>query len=212
MSINRHHDQFAAACVETKRRSRNVSQFIPPADNPADMPKVRHSVKNLFIDSRDRDKTLDHVDGPFAFIVYVDDPHRRSLGIAPYEMVHSVELKALNMPKIANEHYVILDIAELNGQIDTSDVGSNGKWAVAFFDGYDSANAGHGMQPGDVKCIKGQDITTRLVEFSPPIPRLSRLTIKVRKYGGAIVQPADVGGVDYCTMLLQFNVQTRSIH
>jgi hypothetical protein len=212
MSINRHHDQYAAACVEPEGWSRNVSQFIPPGKDPKDMPKIRHSVKSLFIDSRDRDRTLDTADGPFSFIIYVDDSNRKSLGIAPYEMVHSVELKALNMPKIAGEHYVILDIAELSGQIDSSDVGSNGKTCVAFFDGYDSVTVGRGMEPGSIKTIKGQDVTTRLVEFNPPIPRLNRLTIKLRKYGGAIVQPSDVGGVDYCTMLLQFDVQNRSIH
>jgi len=212
MSINRQHGEFAPACNEAWGRSRNVSQFIPPKTEPTDRPRIQHTVKNLFIDSRDRDPQYDGIEGPFSFTMYVDDPNRKSLGLAPYELVHSVELKALNMPKIKNEHYVIIDIAELSGQIDSSDPGSDGKYAVAFFDGFDSVRPGFGMQPGDVKCIKGSDVTSRLVQFNPPIPRLNRLTFKLRKHGGEIVQPSDTGGVDYCTMMLQFDVQTRTIH
>ena len=188
------------------KSSRNVSQFFTPTNEPKDANKAQHCVKTVVIDSRDRNPNSP---GAFDFIIDVE----RDLGITPYEMVHSVELKMLAFPKVANEHYIVLDIAELNGQFDSTDNPCDAKFCVLFFDGYDSADQSKGMQPGDIKVIKSGDIVTRAVTFSPPIPRLSRLTVKVLKHGGSIVDPvADTGGVDTFSMILQVDTQSRSIH
>lgn len=210
MSINKHYRDMAPY-ASSSGSSRNAAQFIPPHDQPGKMPTVRHTTKMLMIDSRDRDRRNDNANGPFSFTIYLDDPNRKSVGISAYELVHSVELKAFNMPKVDKESYVVVDIDQLAGQIDSTDDGSDGKFTVAFFDGIDSV-AGSGMKPGDIKCIKGNDVYTRKVAFDPPISKLNRLTVHIRKHGGDIVKPTDCGGVDYCSMLLEVDMQSRSVH
>jgi len=188
------------------QQSRNVSQFYTPGDDPKDANKPRHCVKTLVIDSRDRSPTSP---SPFNFMIDIE----RDLSISPYEMVHSVELKMLAFPKVTGEHYVVLDIAELNGQFDSTDNPCDARFCVLYFDGIDSADQTKGMQAGDIKVIKSGDIVTRSVTFSPAIPRLSRLTIKVLKHGGSVVDPSvDTGGIDYFSMILQIDTQSRSIH
>lgn len=191
--------------------SQNRAQFIPPGTEPKDRPRVQHATKMLLIDSRDRDLRYDGPEGPFSFTIWLDDPNRKSVGVSAYELVHSVELKAFSMPKVSGEAYVVLDIEELAGQMDSTDVASHGKFTVAYYDGIESVS-GRGMQPGDFKVIKGSDIYNRIVTFDPPIIKLAKLKVKIRKHGGAVVQPSDCGGVNHCSFLLQIDVQTRSIH
>lgn len=70
---------------------------------------MRH---RLFVDSRDCVSNLTS----FSFTVYLSDPFREtSIGVARFERVKSVELKALAFPKTGDE-YVIMDIAELNDE------------------------------------------------------------------------------------------------
>ena len=204
MSYDLNPNPFMPYCPPSD--SRNLSQFYSPDKDATDASKPQHFVKTLFIDSRNR-----NVDarGPFDFIVNLE----ADVGISPYQLVHSVDLKMIAMPKIANEHYFVLDIAELNGQYDSNDNPTDAKFCTCFFDGIASADGTTGMQPGDIKVIKSADVVTRTVVFNPPTQRLGRLSIRVLKHGGAVVDPTvDTGGVDYFSMILQVDLQTRTIH
>jgi len=158
--------------------------------------KPTEVVRRLFIDNRDRDATNDAVKGdsaPFDFVVPF-----QALGIDRYQNVVACELLALSFPKVLNETYVIVDIAEFADQIDSSDNGSDRTFAVAFFDCFDPQ-----APVGTVKPIKGKDFTTKRVDFEPRLPSLSRLTCRFRKYGGDIVTLGDVGNVGTVNMLLE---------
>lgn len=158
-----------------------------------DTPKYKRATHHrLLIDNRDRPgfPTSD----PFSFIINL-----QNCGLGGYEHVLSCELKSCAFPKIANEAYVIVEIDELAERdlLESTAPGlSNKSMAIVYFD--NSSNT-----PGFVKPARGRDFTEQTVLFVPPKRRLDRLTINFRTHSGAIVSPADTGGVTDVSMLLE---------
>jgi hypothetical protein len=152
---------------------------------------MRH---RLFVDSGDCVANL----STFEFTVYLSDPFREtSIGVARFERVKSVELKALAFPKIINEDYVIMDIQELNDErLHSSNDAANRAFAVMYFD----ANT---LQPGEIKPMKGYDFYQKDISFNPIIPSLSKLTVKFLDKSGTIVSKVNTGNVNQCSFMLE---------
>lgn len=165
--------------------------------------------KNLFIDNRDRDYTLDASKGnsaPYSFVIDL-----QKCGVGRYDTVTTVELKALTFPKISGEEYVIIDIDEFQGAglLDSTDGGSNQTFGIAFFDGC-SSSGGAGIQVGDIKPIKGSDFIQKITEFNPPI-NISKLHVSFKTYGGNLVTRSQVANVENVSMLLQFQLKNGNL-
>jgi hypothetical protein len=172
----------------------------------------RRDVRTIFIDNRDRNTNLDanHGDNfsnsaPYSFVVDLE-----SSNIEKLINVSTVELKGLSFPKIENENYVIVDISEFSGLIDSTDNASNRVFGIAYFDGVTSGS-GSGLQVGDVKPIKGSDFIKKLAVFEPP-RMFSKLHINFRTHGGNLVTKAMVGNVENISMILQFETIHRNLN
>lgn len=159
-----------------------------PNDKPYGI--MRH---RLFVDSRDCVSNLTS----FSFTVYLSDPFREtSIGVARFERVKSVELKALAFPKTGDE-YVIMDIAELNDErLHSSNQTANRSFAVMYFDASASV-------AGDIKAMKGFDFYQKDISYNPIISSLSKLTVSFRKRDNTVITPADTGNVNRCSFMLE---------
>lgn len=152
---------------------------------------MRH---RLLVDSRDCVTNL----STFEFTVYLSDPFREtSIGVARFERVKSVELKALSFPKIASEDYVIMDIQELNDdRLHSSNNAANRAFAVMYFDS-------SAMSNGEIKPMKGYDYYQKDISFNPVIPSLTKLTVSFKKRDGSVVSPANCNNVNHCSFMLE---------
>ena len=164
-------------------------------DSPATQQRHR-----LFVDSRDCVANLTS----FSFTVYLSDPFRdTSIGVARFERVKSVELKALGFPKISSEEYVIMDIQELNDErLHSSNGPANRSFAVMYFDS-DTLTA------GAIKAMKGFDFYQKDISFNPIIPSLSKLTVSFRKRDGSIVTTTDTNSVNHCSFMLELTTMSN---
>ncbi len=191
----------------------NPDLIQPKEMNPQDLIDKR-IVKTLLIDNRDRDRSFDAGRGantsntaPYSFVVDIQD-----CGVPRYENVISVELKALTFPKIEGESYVVIDINEAAGKLDSTDNnGSNQTFGIAYFDGYETSDGLTGMKTGDVKPIKGSDFLRKIAVFDP-IKTISKLHVNFKTYGGNIVTKAMVANVENVSMLLEFQCVNRNIN
>jgi hypothetical protein len=173
-----------------------------------DFPKVTNY---LLVDNRDRDRGQDDKGdftsntAPYSFTINLDETGR-----GRYEQVLSARLKTLVFPKILNETYVVIDIAEFSDALDSTDNGSHRCFSVAFFDGVDN-QLDPPMQPGDRKPIKSSDCHPQVKVFNPPLSTLSRLRVNFRKHGGQLVTKADVANVEGVSMLLEVTTLNRNL-
>lgn len=152
----------------------------------------KKTFKRLFIDSRDATRTTAAFDFGINF---------RDLGLAAIENVVSAEIKVLAMPKVANESYAIIDIEELNdSNFDASNTPADMSFAVVHFDT-------SLLSAGDVKPIK--DFYSQRTEFNPPLAKLDRLNIKVRRHDGSVISTANTGGITTFSMLLEIATHPR---
>lgn len=151
---------------------------------------MRH---RLFIDSRDCAANL----STFSFTVYLSDPFRdTSIGVAQFQRVKSVELKALAFPKI-NDDYVIMDVAELNDErLYSSNDPANRAFAVMYFDS-------DTLSLGNIKAMKGYDFYQKDISFNPVIPSLTRLSVAFKKRDGNVVTTSDTANVNHCSFMLE---------
>ena len=142
----------------------------------------REMKRMLFIDSRDG-YTPSGTHNPFDFTVYLEDKSfHRGVGIQPYRNIVKMELKQVCIPKMNNnEHYVVVDIPEINDFIDSTDEGSHRSSAIVY---YDSST-----QVAD-KTIPAQSENVNFT-FNPGITVLPQMTLKLKKYGGDILSLAD---------------------
>ena len=163
-------------------------------------PLVSNGVQNvgtqrhrIFVDSRDCVQNL----SSFSFTVYLSDPFRdASIGIAPFERVQTIELKALAFPKI-NDDFVIMDVLEANDErMHSPNQTANKSFAVVYFDTTATA-------VGEIKPVKGNDFFQRDIAFNPPIPKLTKLTVSFRKRDNAVITPADTASVNHCSFMLE---------
>lgn len=148
----------------------------------------------LFIDSRDMKESRDYK-SPFDFVVKLEDRTttqmgqttvHQGIGIEPYKNISKMELKTIGVPKMDNnEHYIILDIAEINDHLDSTDKGSHRASCVV---NYDTT-----LSPGTISpAFENFEFA-----FTAPLQVLSQLHIKLKKYGGKDITPADFGPVDF---------------
>lgn len=171
----------------------NRPHHIPGADRrTADtlprLEEIDHRHWRLFVDSRcvQPDNVLD----PFHWIVNLWDDLPRNR----FENVEMVCLKMYSIPKVDGEDYVCLDIAELrDANVDSNCPVADKAFSICYFDN-------SLLAPGDVKPM--DKCWQQCVTFDPPIPALSKLTVKVVKYDGMPVQLDETGGVDRVSFVL----------
>ena len=154
--------------------------------------------RTLFIDSRDMINTPGYK-SPFDFVVRLEDRTttqndnvtvHQGIGIEPYKHISKMQLKMVGIPKMDNrEHYVILDIPEINDHLDSTDRGSHRASAIINYDS-NSTDAGT-VNP-----------TFENFEFSftAPLQVLSQMNIRLLKHGGDVISHADFGSVDINTL------------
>lgn len=177
----------------THFQGRTNESYRPPLTFDSKHPD-EVQLHRLFVDSRDCIQSLTS----FAFTVYLSDPFRDpSIGVAPFDRVKSVELKGLAFPK-TSEDYVIMDIEELNDDtlLASNDAG-NRSFAVIYFD------TGSSSQLGEIRPIKGYDYYQKEIAFNPVLPSLTKLTVTFKNRDGSVITPADTGGVDRCSFMLE---------
>jgi hypothetical protein len=150
--------------------------------------------RTLFIDSRDMINSPGYK-SPFDFIVRLEDRTttqndnvtvHQGIGIDPYKHISKMQLKMVGIPKMDNrEHYVILDIPEINDHLDSTDRGSHRASAIINYDS-NSTDAGT-VNP-----------TFENFEFSftAPMQVLSQMNIRLLKHGGDVISHADFGSID----------------
>lgn len=176
----------------------DVSEYEHSAHLPAPASTEPHAVtRRLLVDNRDR------VSGsPFDYQVLFGNTFRaNSVGVSEYRNVSSIELKLLAFPKIANEAYVVVDIAELNSDsnLDATNSVGHAAFAVGFFDTSQLA-------PGDVKPIR--DFYSQKVVFNPPRV-VDKLSVRCLTHDGNVVQTgASTGNSNNMSMLLEVTAIT----
>lgn len=159
--------------------------FPMPAGVPPEQTSATH---HLLIDARDCERPA-----PFQLVARLPQD---------YLNVSRVELRALCMPRVEGEAWVALHIDELSGLVDSTDTaGAHSSFAVVFFDA--------GATPGQVAPMKAGDYYTRQATFTPPLGRLGRLTVHLKKHGGDPVILTDTAGVDTFSMLLEVTTASR---
>ena len=124
-----------------------------------------------------------------------------------FRNVVSVELTSLTMSTTNNlsdqnaEHYVVLDIDELNNRVISNVPHANGTFAVLFYNNDDT---------NSVCLIKGQDFDQKIRVFDTPLDSLSRLTFNIkpaRAYGTPTMHPIGDTFDGYFTMI--FKIKTK---
>jgi hypothetical protein len=149
--------------------------------------------RRLLVDYRDRESGV-----PFDYVVRFGKN-----GVTSYEHVRSVEMKMLALPKITNEMYAVIDIEELNDSLlDGTNNATNRSFCVGFFDS-------SVLNAGDIKVSK--DFYSQKVIFNPPLQKLDRLTIKVLKQNGNVVDVSETNNVSSMTMLLEIETNGRRV-
>lgn len=163
----------------------------------------------ILVDNRSRDPA----EGPFDFSVVLGGAGDKAggvIGCSAANNVVSVELRSIIMARPQAEHYVVLDVEELNGHLFTLDNKTTGSFCVAQFD-----HAPTRCPKDAVRLLKGDFLGAAKRVFEPPLPRLNRLRVKILKYGGAAFSREDfldsdgvaLDGWDRCSLL--FHVVER---
>lgn len=113
-----------------------------------------------------------------------------------FKNVTSVEMCAMTIPSnhanTTGEHYVILDIEELNNRVHSNTPFVNQTFAILYIE--KESNMKH-------KIIKGHDFDEKVKYFDPPMSALSRLSFKIRDARSGDLIP-DSG---YCTFIFKIN-------
>ena len=124
-----------------------------------------------------------------------------------FRNVMSVELTSFTISTTANlsynqtQHYIVLDIDELNNRVISNVPHANGSFAVVFY---------NNAQTGSVQLIKGQDFDQKIRVFDNPLDSLSRLTFKIkpaRAHGEPVFWPIEDRFDGYFTMI--FKIKTK---
>ena len=152
----------------------------------------------IFIDSRDMKNTREYK-SPFDFVVKLEDRTttqnnnvtvHEGIGIEPYKHISKMQLKMVGIPKMDNrEHYVILDIPEINDHLDSTDKGSHRTSAIINYDS-------NSTEPGTVN----PTFENYEFAFSSPIQVLSQMNIRLLKHGGSPITSMDFGNIDFDDM------------
>lgn len=123
-----------------------------------------------------------------------------------FRNVISVELTSFTMSTSANlssndaEHYIVMDVNELNNRVVSNVPHANGSFAVLFY---------NNIRTGSVQLIKGQDFDQKIRTFENPLDSLSRMTFNIkpaRAYGVDGMYPVHEKFDGYFTMI--FKIKT----
>jgi len=145
--------------------------------------------RRIFLDSRHASRR----DGPFEFTFRLDD-----FGRNRYRNVQCIQLKAVGMPKVANEEYVIIDVLQArDSDIDSSVPVLNDGFAVSYFDN-------SSLSPGDVK-MSDKCFSQRAV-FDPPISSLDKFDVRILKHDGTLVTDADTANSNNVSLLFEITM------
>lgn len=132
--------------------------------------------QHLLVDIRDFQSQL--INKQLSITVRLTD-----IGVPPYSVVQSVELKGINFPKLNGENYFVLDIPEFSGRVHSSDnKGSHNSFAVCYYDNIPT----FAMKP-----MKGKDFDEKKYIFNPPEKNFNKFTINFKKYGGDLITFSD---------------------
>lgn len=124
-----------------------------------------------------------------------------------FRNVVSVELTSFTMSTSANlsanneEHYIVMDVNELNNRVVSNVPHANGSFAILFY---------NNTRTGYVQLIKGQDFDQKIRTFENPLDSLSRLTFNIkpaRAYGVDGMYPVHDNFDGYFTMI--FKIKTN---
>lgn len=142
-------------------------------------------VKNVFfVDSRDiqaKDKISD-----FEYSIVFD---------TTFKNVHSIELKGISFPKIANENYVILDIDECKDRLGSiGGSAADRTFSIVYFDN---------VSTGVIRPMRGADFDQKKYKFNPVASKLGKIQIKFKKQDGSVVTQNDVNNVTNHTLLFE---------
>tara|TARA_B100001094_G_scaffold319286_1_gene363905 strand:+ start:5842 stop:6402 length:561 start_codon:yes stop_codon:yes gene_type:complete len=153
-------------------------------------PKYNNKVTTIFVDSRDKDPSMND----FSYSIYFEHDSYKSISISSIKKVSEITIKNVCFPKVMNEDYVILDISELQDNIiSTDNSGSHRSTAITYFDSSTLA-------PGERKpCYVCCNSSAKL---NPEID-LSKLTVKFMKHGGDLVQLTDTNNVSQHSFTLE---------
>lgn len=141
----------------------------------------------LLIDNRSRDTSLDmqdskNVDGnaaPFQYTLSLSN-----LGTGPMTNVKRLTIKAVTMGRPQTEDWVSLHIEpSLTGNVCSSDDGTTHATMIIAFENYSADNS--------TVCVRADNLFGATQVFSPPLPKLDRLNIAFKKFGGLPLTETD---------------------
>ena len=121
----------------------------------------------LFIDSR---YVTHQISGNVDFIVQFNTNTPNQSSFPVFRNVASVELKGIS-GDFTNEHYIILDIPELNNRVKSNVPAVNQCFCTILCE-------------DNKRYIKGSDFDHKIVHFNPPLSQLSQLHIKLKSADG----------------------------
>jgi hypothetical protein len=163
--------------------------YSPSEKSPYRPDLVRH---RLLVDNRDRFDAANT--SPFDFRIDF-----RDTGIERLENVTSVELTSLTVPQVDTDPYVILDSFELGEHMLSSSSSAHQTYNVGIFRG--------DLKAGNVVTLRQTDMAfPSLKLFTPPLSQLDRISLKLKKYSGSIVQAANTLNTN--TVIACFEITT----
>lgn len=141
----------------------------------------------LLIDNRSRDVTLDvqeskNVGGnaaPFQYALSLS-----SLGVGPITNVKSLTIKAVTMARPQTEDWVSLYIEpSLSSNVYCTDDGTTNATMIIAFENYFADNSS--------VCVRADNLFGATQVFVPPLPKLDRLNVTFKKFGGLPLTETD---------------------
>ena len=184
--------------------SNSMSMNIPHFSQNFEYEPQKHAFKKqlLFVDARDYITPDNNGSNELSFTVVLSDyESKASLNIPSYEQVTQVELKAVCLPKIADEMYYVIDIPEFSGRLHSSDnTGSHESFCMVYY-------PNHSIAVGSATPAKGSDFDQKLHVITPPIKSLSKFSIKFKKHGGEVLTVSDIAAsTDYDAAIKKVNL------
>lgn len=156
----------------------------------------------IFNGENEERSIVDSVGGGFPVLGVYNCPGEVFRNVTSVELTSFTISTTNNLSHDATEHYIVMDIDELNSRIVSNVPHVNGTFAVLFYNNNASA--------GSVQLIKGQDFDQKIRVFDNPLDSLSRLTFKIkaaRGYGVPLSWPIDERFEGYFTMI--FKIKTK---
>jgi len=192
----------------------NFTPYYRKSDKISNLPKMNTIEKDhfLFIDSLYKSYGSDTeyvvifngtnnvtTDSNSEFLTTSNDNPNVSIAHGIFKNVTKVELVGLSCPSTPGEPYIVLDIKELNGRLNSNVPIADQSFAVIYFD-----NVG---DTSFTKPIRATDMDPKIVFYDPPLSSLSRLTINFRNRDGS---PLTSSETETFRNTLMFKISTKT--